>query len=47
MIEVDLRTLYRREPAQVFVIRIVLEESDAIRPDPIQDRLCDGGFSRA
>ncbi|OGO80129.1 MAG: hypothetical protein A3K41_16925 [Chloroflexi bacterium RIFOXYD12_FULL_57_15] len=42
MVKVDLGALDGRESAQVFVVRVVLQEGDALRPDTLQDLLRDG-----
>ena len=47
MVEVDLRSLHGRESAEVFVVRIVLQEGDTVIPDPAEDGVCDGGLSGA
>src|SRR5215510_1420153 len=47
MVKVNFCTLSGRQFAAVFVIRIMLEESDAIGSDTLEDCLCDGCFSRA
>jgi hypothetical protein len=46
VIEIELIALCRRKPAQVLVVRIMLEEGDAVCPDTLQDGLGYSGFPR-
>lgn len=41
MVEVDFRFLGGRQSAQVFVVRVVLEEGDAVWTDALENLLSD------
>jgi hypothetical protein len=45
VVEVDFGALRGRQAGQVFVVRVVLDVSDTIRADALQDFLGDGGLA--